>query len=202
MKKTVKIKKEMGIMLKKMLKLALMFILAVPSISLAKVVEDVNIPDTFMAGDQSLILNGAGTRTKFFIDAYIGSLYLVEKSKDGLSIVNSDKPMAINLHITSSMVTSEKMETAFREGFEESTGGKMEAISSEIEQIINAFKEPIQENDKFQMVYIPGIGVQVNKNGAQKTVVPGLAFKKALFGIWLGNEPADDDLKEDMLDED
>jgi len=49
------------------------------------------------------------------------------------------------------------------------------------------------------MAYVPGQGVQVSKNGELKTLVPGLAFKEALFGIWLGKEPADDDLKDDML---
>ena len=38
-----------------------------------------------------------------------------------------------------------------------------------------------------------------NKNGVKKGTIEGLDFKKALFGIWLGNKPADDDLKDGML---
>jgi hypothetical protein len=37
------------------------------------------------------------------------------------------------------------------------------------------------------------------KNGIEKGVVQGKEFKKALFGIWLSGNPADDDLKEDLL---
>lgn len=39
----------------------------------------------------------------------------------------------------------------------------------------------------------------VYKNGTKKGSIDGLDFKKALFGIWLCNKPADEDLKEGML---
>ena len=41
--------------------------------------------------------------------------------------------------------------------------------------------------------------VDVSKNGKHITSIKGLAFKKAVFGIWLCDDPADDDLKEGML---
>lgn len=189
--------------MKKMLQLfvvsALFCLLAIPSIGFSKEVEGVNIPDELLVDGSNLVLNGAGVRTKFFFDVYIGGLYLKSKNKNTDQIIAADEPMAITIHVTSGMLTSEKMETAFREGFEKSTQGNQDAIKSEIEQIINAFKEEISENDKFQIVYVPGQGVQVSKNGEFKTLIPGLIFKSALFGIWLGKEPADDDLKEDML---
>ncbi|MFH2061211.1 MAG: chalcone isomerase family protein [Pseudomonadota bacterium] len=189
--------------MKKLLQLfvvsVLFTLLAIPSISFSKEVEGVNIPDDLLVDGSNLVLNGAGTRSKFFIDVYIGGLYLKSKNKNADQIITADEPMAITLHITSGMLTTEKMETALREGFEKSTQGKQDAIKSEIEQIINAFKEEISEDDKFQIVYVPGQGVKVSKNGEFKTLIPGLNFKSALFGIWLGKEPADDDLKEDML---
>ena len=51
----------------------------------------------------------------------------------------------------------------------------------------------------FDLVYLPGEGVRVLKNGEQKDTVGGLEFKKALFGIWLSDKPAQEDLKEKML---
>lgn len=188
-------------MLKKIILCATVALLAVPSISFAKDVEGVNVPDELSVGENTLILNGAGTRTKFFIDAYIGALYLKNSSKNSTEIIDANDHMAITLHITSSMVTSEKMADAFRDGFEDSTDGKQDALKTEIGQIIEAFKDKIIENDKFQMIFVPDQGVNVYKNGQLKTVISGLVFKGALFGIWLGEDPADDDLKEDMLNE-
>ena len=43
------------------------------------------------------------------------------------------------------------------------------------------------------------MGVIVNKNGKLLTTIRGLEFKKALFGIWLGEKPADKNLKKGML---
>ncbi len=48
-------------------------------------------------------------------------------------------------------------------------------------------------------MYVPEKGVVVFKNGKIQPIIEGLEFKKALYGIWLGEEPADDDLKEDLL---
>ena len=42
-------------------------------------------------------------------------------------------------------------------------------------------------------------GVVVYKNGSKKGSIDGHDFKRALFGIWLGDKPADDDLKAGML---
>ena len=51
----------------------------------------------------------------------------------------------------------------------------------------------------FDITYQPGKGVVAYKNGKEKGTIEGMDFKKALFGIWLSNDPADDDLKEAML---
>jgi hypothetical protein len=46
---------------------------------------------------------------------------------------------------------------------------------------------------------VPDEGVVVYKNGSKKGSIDGYDFKRALFGIWLGDKPADDDLKAGML---
>ncbi len=159
----------------------------------------ITMPDTLKAAGSDLVLNGAGIRTKFFIKAYVGGLYLEQKSQDAAGIVNAEEPMAMRLHITSGLITSEKMESATREGFDNSLGDNVESLRSEIEAFISIFKEKINENDIFEFVYVPGTGVEVYKNGAKASVIEGSAFKKALFGIWLGDKPADDKLKDQML---
>jgi hypothetical protein len=101
----------------------------------------------------------------------------------------------------SSMVTSKKMEKAWREGFEKATGGNIEPIKVQIEELISVFREEIKENDSYDMVYVPGKGVQVSKNSESRPTIGGLPFKKALFGIWLSDKPAQKSLKKAMLGE-
>jgi hypothetical protein len=47
--------------------------------------------------------------------------------------------------------------------------------------------------------FIPGTGTRVTINGEEKGVIEGADFYAALLDIWLGDEPADDDLKDAML---
>jgi hypothetical protein len=159
----------------------------------------VKMPETLSAESQSLALNGAGVRTKFFMDIYAAGLYLTESSKEASTIVAADQPMALRLHITSGLLSAEKMEKATREGFDKSTGGNTAPIQSTIDEFVAAFSEEITENDVFDFVYAPATGVNVFKNGELKKNVKGLEFKKALFGIWLSEDAVQEDLKSGLL---
>jgi len=165
----------------------------------ALTVEGVDVPDTYSAMDTELKLNGAGTRSKWFMDLYIGGLYVPETIDDGQAIINADEPQAITLHIISGMITSDKMKSATMEGFENSTGGDLAAIKDDVDAFLDVFSEEIKDGDVFDLVYLPGEGVRVLKNGDQRATIGDLEFKKALFGIWLSDEPAQEDLKEKML---
>lgn len=165
----------------------------------ALTVEGVDLPDTYSAMDTELKLNGAGTRSKWFMDLYIGGLYVPETIDDGQAIINADEPQAITLHIISGMITSDKMKSATLEGFENSTGGDLSAIQGDVDTFLDVFSEEIKDGDVFDLVYLPGEGVRVLKNGEERATIGDLEFKKALFGIWLSDEPAQEDLKEKML---
>jgi hypothetical protein len=183
---------------KHLIPLVLIFIIMSP-VSHAREIEGINMPESLEVGKSKLILNGAGVRSKFFMDLYVGGLYLQNKSNNPKEIIEADEPMAIRLHIISSLITSKKMENATREGFENATEGNIEPIKSQIEKFISVFQEKIDEDDIFDMIYSPGKGVEVYKNGESKSTIEGLAFKQALFGIWLSDKPAQKSLKEEML---
>ncbi|PCI70270.1 MAG: chalcone isomerase [Piscirickettsiaceae bacterium] len=182
--------------------LGCLFVLMVVPMSVhALEIEGVTLPETKQLGEKSLMLNGAGTRSKFFLDLYVGSLYLQSKSSNASRVVSADEAMSIRLDIVSSFITAEKMTKATLEGFEDSTGGNMSAIKPQIDQFLSAFKEDINEGDSFEFIYEPNKGVLVLKNDVNKGVIEGLAFKQALFGIWLSDDSVQTSLKEDMLGE-
>ncbi len=166
---------------------------------LAVEVGGVQLPESLNTDAQPLSLNGTGVRSKFFMDIYAAGLYLSETSSEATSIISQDKPMALRLHITSGLLSAEKMETATREGFEKSTGGNTAPIQTTIDQFIDTFRDGIVENDVFDFVYAPAMGVNVFKNGELKKTVKGLDFKQALFGIWLSEDAVSDDLKSGLL---
>jgi hypothetical protein len=162
-------------------------------------IEGVSMPVTVKIGDVTTIYNGAGVREKYFMDMYVGALYLKNKSSDATSIMNSNEAMAIRLHIVSGLISSEKMISAVDEGFQNSTGGKTAPLDARIKQFKAAFNEKIKVGDVFELNYDPAKGVNIIKNGKSSGTISGLDFKTALFGIWLCNKPADKDLKNKML---
>ncbi len=159
-------------------------------------VGDVTLPNKVTLSGESMELNGAGMREKLWFDLYVGALYVQTKSSNANTVINSDAPMAIKLHIVSSMVSQSKMVGAVKEGFENSTTGK--ATAAEKAMFVACFNNEITAGNVFDIVYANGKTV-VYKNGKKKGSIAGLAFKKALFGIWLGSVPADKDLKKGML---
>jgi len=165
----------------------------------AREIAGVEMPDSRKAGNSDLLFNGGGRRTKFGMTVYVGALYLSSRSNDPRAILAADEPMAIQLRITSGMVTSEKMESATREGFENSLNGETAPLRQSIEDFIGVFREKIEKGDVYAFVYSPGKGTEVFKNGKVSKVIEKLDFKKALFGIWLCERPAQESLKREML---
>lgn len=81
--------------------------LLLPHTLMAKEVSGVQVADTVTLDSQALQLTGAGVRSKFFMDLYVGSLYLPAALSSTAAVI--DAPIAaIRLNITSGMITSEK----------------------------------------------------------------------------------------------
>lgn len=163
-------------------------------------INNVKVEKTLTVEGQELALNGAGLREKLWYDLYVGALYTTKKVNSGNALLAEDAPMAITLDITDENVTQEAMKDAVMDGFDDSCSSKeRKAIKNEINTFIGFFKDAIVEGDQFVIAYLPSKGTIVSKNGKSLGTIKGNAFKKGLFGIWLGDDPADADLKEGML---
>ena len=157
------------------------------------------IPDLIEYQDNKLILNGQGTRVIFFMKVYEGGLYLEAKNSDAEEIINDKAPMAIRIDVTSEMVTADAMKKALSDGLEKSTNSNTGPISNEIAQLASSFNSAVTSGDFYEFIYIPGTGTHVVKNNDLVELIPGYAFKKAFFGIFLSNNPIQKNLKKAML---
>jgi len=163
-------------------------------------INGVTLPADLSYGEHTMNLNGGGIRTKLIFKLYTGGLYLTQKSNDGDAVLKADEPMAVRLAITSNKINSANFSEAIREGFDKSTGKNTAPIQSKIDKLIETFSnEPIVPGDVFDVVWTPGEGVNTYKAGVLKSTIPGLEFKQALFGIWLGDNPVSGSLKNGML---
>lgn len=149
---------------------------------------------------QPLVLNGVGLREKLWIDVYVGSLYLVNKSDNVTEILSAPHAMRIQMDFVYKEVAKKKLLKAWREGFEKNQSKEMlDKLQGRIDQFYGYFDQDVVAQDQYVLDYIPGKGTTVTKNDTVLGLIPGEDFKNALMEIWLGNFPADKKLKRGML---
>jgi hypothetical protein len=169
----------------------------------ARQLDDVNFPDSVRlnGSNVSLQLNGMGYRTKFVFNIYVGALYTESKVKSRDAVQALKGPKRVVMHMVYDEVSSEKMTDGWNEGFEENTSDEqLEKLRSRL-KTFNSYFPDLKAGDVLLFDYIPAAGTRVTINGEEKGVIEGADFYSALLDVWLGEEPADDDLKDAMLGE-
>ncbi len=163
-------------------------------------IDGVIVPRTITVQNKILTLNGVGGRSKMWVEVYVQALYLTKLSPDAKYIIESDTEMAVRIHITSSLVSSGKLTRNFNSGFEKSAGTNFNKLKPKIEAFKSMLSDDIVKDDVFNLFYNPiDTSVWVYKNDVLKGKVAGMDFKKALFGIWLSDNPVDEVLKKSLL---
>lgn len=144
--------------------------------SFAREVADIDVPETLQVeGAPALVLNGAGVRSKFFMDLYVGGLYLPGKTKSEIEVKEADYA-AIKLTIVSGLISSEKMEDAIREGFDDATHDNIGPIKNEIEQFIGLFQDEIKVGDEFLLLFSKKTGFQLTKMASYRPLLAMMLF--------------------------
>lgn len=164
------------------------------------VFEGVTLPRSIKFENKTLQLNGAGSRSKMWTEVYIQALYLSQLSQNPKDIINDNLEMSIRIEITSALVSSGRLTRSIQAGFEKSAGDSFNSLKSKIELLKSYLAEDIKRGDAFELTYNPAdSSLWVIKNGDLKGKIPGLDFKKVFFGIWLGDNPVDEELKKSLL---
>ncbi len=149
---------------------------------------------------EKLVLNGIGLREKFWVDVYVGSLYLTGKTSNIADILSSRKAWRIQMDFIYKEVDKEEFVNAWREIFQKNQSEEtLAAIKDRLEEFFGFFDENLFAKDRYTYDYIPGKGTIVSKNNKVLGTIPGEDFRNALIEYFLGNYPADSDLKSGML---
>jgi len=177
----------------------LILLLTLSTSVLAKKVKDVEIADTVTTSSNvSLTLNGAGIRTKFFFDIYIGALYLEQKT-DQVDQVFRAGTNRVVMHILYKELSKEKLTKGWVSGFESNNSKEQfKSLQARLTEFSNLFTT-VKKGDVIQIDYSKEIGTEVRINDELRGSVKGGDFNTALLKVWLGEDPADSGLKEAML---
>jgi hypothetical protein len=170
--------------------LLLSLMLLVPIAASAADVAGVKMEDKTTVNGQSLVLNGAGLRKKFFIKVYVGGLYLPAKMSNPASILGSDTPRRMVMHFVYS-VSKDQMCEAWEEGLEANTPNSSAEVKGGFKTLCSLMEA---------IPNVPGTGTIVEVNGKVKGTIPGKATADAIVATWIGPKPAmGDDFKNAVL---
>lgn len=165
--------------------------------------EGVQVPERARIGDAGaeLVLNGAGVRTRFFFRVYVGALYLEQKTAAAQAAISAAGEKRMALHILrelSSTQLSDALEDGLKNNHDAAELAKLEARVKQLRAIFDAEKTA-KPGDVIFIDCLPGAGARVTVNGNARGVIAGDDFSRALLRIWLGDNPADGDLKQGLL---
>jgi hypothetical protein len=165
-----------------------------------QVTETISIPTKISPLGDNLELNGFALREVKSYKLYLASLYLAEKSTDSKVFLEQNKPIALRMHIISSLVQKSRWENTITQGFLNSTGGNITGLESRIERMKILVKSEYKDDDTFMFAYSPLKKTTfIYLNDTQIEAIEGEDFKKAFFGIYLGEKPWSQSLKDGML---
>jgi len=167
----------------------------------ARQLDDVSFPDsvTLDGTDTALQLNGMGYRTRFIFKVYVAALYTQAKvnSRDAVQALTGAKRIA--MHMVYDEVSRKKMAAAWNDGFaENTTDEQLEKLKTRLQTFISYFPD-LTAGNVVLLDYIPQKGTRVTINGEHKGVIEGSDFYTTLLDVWLGEEPADESLKQSLL---
>jgi len=183
--------------MKKAVLFALLLGLTSPHLVQAKEVAGVSLPETTTVDGKTLKLNGMGLRKKMVFKVYVAGLYLETPSRDAATVISSDQVKRMQLSVLRSL-SSHQVSEAIEEGFEKNSKANMAALKPKLEKLETMIPN-VEKGDQILLTYVPGKGTVVSAKNVEKGVIEGKDFADALFSVWLGASPVQEDLKKALL---
>jgi len=174
-----------------------------PTVQAAEVA-GVKLDDSARVANQELKLNGAGVRFKVVFKVYAAGLYLPEKKSTVADVLAAPGAKRITLVMMRDL-SNEELGQSFMAGIKKnSTLAERTNIVTQMMQFGEMFATipELKKGDVIGVDWIPGAGTVSTHNGKKiSEPLPDVAFYNALLKIWLGDNPADAQLKLNLLGE-
>jgi hypothetical protein len=152
-------------------------------------------------GETSLLGVGLRTKSVLKVKVYAIGLYVADsalagslKGKTGpdlyRELVWGDFPKEIHLRMVRD-VSASQMQEALRDALEK-------ADKARTEQFVSHFGD-IMTGETYVLRWAPGGTLETIAKGTPKPPITDKNFAGAVFAIWLGDEPIQDDIKQDLI---
>jgi hypothetical protein len=162
-------------------------------------IEGVEFVERVTAGDRVLALQSVGLlRYRIFFKGYVAALYLEEGTPPGEVLEDVSKRLELEYFWS---IPGDKFGPAAEAIMERNLDARsLEQLRPRVEALHEKYQD-VKPGDRYSLTYRPGEGTELAKNGVPLALVPGEDFASAYFGIWLGEDPLDRDLRDQLLKE-
>ena len=164
--------------------------------------EGVKFEPTAQVGGAALQLNGVGVRTRAIFTVYAAGLYVPQKANSAATLIAQKGPRRLALTMLRN-VDADSFAGPLNEGLRNNhTEAQIAAFKPQIDAMNAALKaiDEAKKGDVLHFEFLPDSGTRITVNGQQKGPnIPGEDFFAAMLRIWLGEKPADADLKKGLL---
>jgi hypothetical protein len=156
----------------------------------------VTLPDTVTVDGTTLVLNGLGLRqaTVLRVKAYVGGLYLQERTSDAATVIDAHQVKRVAMKFLRD-IDRNRLASGWGDELRNVASG---SAADRITQFTSLIPD-VKRGDTLSITWRPGTGIDVALNGKARGTVPGDDFARALFTVWFGPRPGDANLKRGML---
>jgi hypothetical protein len=164
--------------------------------------EGVKFEPTAQVAGTALQLNGIGVRTRAIFKVYAAGLYVPAKSNSPAALLAQKGPRRLSMTLLRN-VDADSFAGSLNEGLRNNhTEAQVAAFKPQIDALNAALKavDEVKKGDVVNIEFVPDSGTRITVNGQQKGAsIAGEEFFAAMLRIWLGDKPADADLKKGLL---
>lgn len=165
-------------------------------------VAGVNVEEQVQSGEQSLVLNGAGARVMVGVfNVYVIALYLPEKHHSIAEVLADGVSKRVTLKFLFAVTSAQLLEATNKLMSENLSAEEFKKLDASWKVFAASFDKikDINKDDQLALDYNAATGTRVSLNGKEIGRVAGAEFMRAFLMVWLGDHPAQADLKDKLL---
>lgn len=147
---------------------------------------------------------GSGLRKKYVFKVYVVALYAdasADFGADPAPFVNSADIAKRIVLVLKRNLDGSKISEAISEGFIHNVWKQKPEpeLEAKLNEFIAFFGGKLEDGQTIELTYLPGIGLLTSVSGQARPIVTEPRLAQDIWGIWLGDRPISEDLREELV---
>lgn len=169
--------------------------LIISSPAFATEVSGVTFQARIMDEGVDMQLKGTSLKRVVFFKAFVAAFY---EGFDNSNALLGEAPKRIEVEYFVNIPAAKMQNFTIDSMKDNITEEEFEALANEIESMGRYFVD-LKPGDRYSLTYVPGFGTKFAYNGELTGIIEGKDFQKALFSVWIGEKPFDQEIKKEIL---